>query len=160
KAEDGERAWALFEDGRADVMIADRDLPGVDGEELCRRVRESEGTHDYFPYAYLILVVPAGDTESARRAIEAGADGFLTEPLEPHEVTIGLMTAERVDGLHRKLDSQRGDLQRLAREVDERSRVDSVTDVGNRLALREDLDALEDRLERYGHKYALALCDI
>jgi two-component system cell cycle response regulator len=47
-AEDGERAWELFQRGGADVVISDWMMPGINGDQLCRRIREtSEGSYTF-----------------------------------------------------------------------------------------------------------------
>ena len=154
-ADDGTRAWELFREQGADVVISDWLMPGMEGPELCRRVRESEG-----PYAYFVFLTVLRDKQHALQGVRAGADDYLTKPLEPAELHVCLIAAERVVALHRGLAEKTTALERAYHELYETARTDALTGVGNRLRLLEDLKALEARAERYGHSYCVALCDV
>jgi two-component system cell cycle response regulator len=155
-AEDGERAWELFEQGGADVVISDWVMPGIEGDELCRRVRSSGNS-----YAYFIILTSLEDPEHVVRGMDAGADDYLPKPLDPDALEARLIAASRVTGLHRRLEDQQVELERLNDELHEQARRDPLlSEIGNRLGMREDLQQVEARVERYGHSYAIALCDI
>jgi diguanylate cyclase (GGDEF)-like protein len=154
-AEDGLHAWELFEAAGADAVISNWLMPGIEGDELCRRIRASER-----PYAYFILFTALEGKKNVMRGMEAGADDYLGKPLNEDELEACLVAAERVTALHRKLTEQQGELERLNRDLFEQSRQDPLTGVGNRLRMKEDLEAIEANLARYGRGYAVALCDI
>jgi diguanylate cyclase (GGDEF)-like protein len=153
--EDGVRAWQLFESDGADVVISNWVMPGIEGDELCRRVRKSE-----HPYAYFILFSARAGSRNVMRGMEAGADDYLAKPLDQDELEACLVNAERVTSLYRKLAEQQGELERLNRELYEQSRQDALTRVGNRLRMEEDLETTEGNVGRYGQGYAVALSDI
>lgn len=155
-ARDGLEAWELFQDSDVDMVISDWMMPGMDGIELCRRIRAEDGR----PYTYFIFVTALGDKEHLIAGITAGADDYLTKPFDPDELQIRLITAARVTVLHRQLREQRAELERLNSQLFDQARRDPLTQLGNRLRLREDLEALVGRVERYGHGYCAALCDI
>jgi PleD family two-component response regulator len=71
-----------------------------------------------------------------------------------------LTSALRVTELHRRLAVQNEELEQLNRMLFEQSRQDPLTSLGNRLRLREDLQVLQSRADRYGHSYAVVLCDV
>ena len=71
-----------------------------------------------------------------------------------------LASALRVTQLHRRLASQNEQLEKLNERLFEESREDPLTHLGNRLRLEEDLEVLQARSRRYGHSYAVALCDV
>ena len=154
-AEDGERAWELFRERGADVVISDWLMPGIEGDELCRRIRAAD------PYAYLIMVTKLEGREHLMRGIEAGADDYLTKPFDRDALEARMIVAERVTGLHRRLADQQRELERLNRELFTQARRDLMLGrVGNRLSMVEDLERVEARVARYGHTFAVALCDI
>jgi two-component system, cell cycle response regulator len=155
QAEDGERAWALYQEGGFEVLISDWVMPGIEGDELCRRVRSSPA-----PYCYLIMLTSLDDKEHVLRGIRAGADDYLAKPLNTDELETRLAAASRVTELHRALASQQDELERLNRELHSQARQDPLTAVGNRLRLREDLDRLEAAAKRNRRDYALVMCDI
>ncbi len=156
-AADGEEAWGLYKENLdVDVIISDWMMPGVDGLELCRRVR-GDGRDGY---TYFIFLTALGDREHLLQGLEAGADDYLSKPLDRDELGMRLTSALRVTDLHRRLAFQNGELEKLNRMLFEQSRQDPLTSLGNRLRLREDLQVLQGRTERYGHNYAVALCDV
>ena len=88
-AEDGEEAWDLFRTELPEVVISDSRLPGIDGNELCRRVRGEDG------YTYFVISSVIGDLGRIRRGIGAGADEFLTKPIVREELEMRLTAARR-----------------------------------------------------------------
>jgi DNA-binding response OmpR family regulator len=79
-AADGESGLAAIRTGRPDAVILDVGLPGIDGTEVCRRLR-ADG--DWTP----VLFVTARDDEVDRvLGLELGADDYVTKPFSPREV--------------------------------------------------------------------------
>jgi diguanylate cyclase (GGDEF)-like protein len=156
-AADGEEAWGLYKENPGiDVIISDWMMPGVDGLELCRRVR-ADGREGY---TYFIFLTALGDREHLLQGLEAGADDYLSKPLDRDELGMRLTSALRVTELHGRLAVQNEELEQLNRMLFEQSRQDPLTSLGNRLRLREDLQVLQGRADRYGHSYAVVLCDV
>jgi diguanylate cyclase (GGDEF)-like protein len=155
-ATDGLQAWELFEREVPDVVISDWMMPGLEGPELCRRVRSRPDT----PYAYFVFLTVFREKEHALVGIQAGADDYLTKPLDPQDLKICLIAAERVISVHRGLAQKTAELERANRELYETARTDALTHVANRLRLHEDLAQLDSRIARYSYSYAVALCDI
>lgn len=160
-AEDGRAAWEIFcAEPWVDVIISDWMMPEVDGLELCRMVREEERGSRGRAYTYFIFLTALGDRDHLLMGLEAGADDYLSKPLDRDELGMRLISADRVTELHRQLAFQNDELEKLNRMLFEQSRQDPLTRLGNRLRMREDLEALQSRAERYGHDYAVVLCDV
>ena len=117
--------------------------------ELSRRVRADTRAG----YTYVILVTVLGERPDVVRGMEAGADDYLIKPLQLFDLQARLIAAQRVTDLHAELARHRAELAHLARH-------DPLTGLGNRRSLEEDLAVLHARSQRYGHRYALAMCDI
>jgi len=159
-AEDGGKAWKLYcEASDIDVIISDWMMPEVDGLELCRKVRAEERV-DGRGYTYFIFLTALGDREHLLQGLAAGADDYLSKPLDRDELEMRLTSALRVTELHRRLALQNEELEKLNRMLFEQSREDPLTTLGNRLRLREDLEVLRGRAKRYNHSYAMVLCDV
>jgi CheY-like chemotaxis protein len=91
-ASSGEAAWALLQKESFRVIVSDWQMPGLNGLELCRRVRASETE-----YIYFILISSARVTKASREeAIAAGVDDYLTKPLDPEQLGMRLHVAERI----------------------------------------------------------------
>jgi diguanylate cyclase (GGDEF)-like protein len=155
-ARDGDEAWALFEQAAVDAVISDWLMPGLDGLELCHRVR----AHPRDGYTYFVLLTARSEKEHLLAGLAAGADDYLAKPLDRDELQARLIAAERVTSLYHQLAAQKVELERLNRQLAGQARTDPLTGLGNRFQLWEDLDALHERAARYGHRYALALCDV
>jgi two-component system, cell cycle response regulator len=156
-AEDGEKAWELFQNTPwVDVIISDWMMPGMDGLKLCRLVRGEQRDE----YTYFIFLTSLGDRDHLLMGLEAGADDYLSKPLDRGELQVRLISASRVTALHRRLAYQNNELERLNRKLFEQSREDPLTHLGNRLRLREDLETLSAQVKRYGHSYCVMLCDV
>lgn len=155
-ATNGAEAWELFERQLPDVVISDWMMPGLEGPDLCRRIRSRPET----PYAYFVFLTVLREKEHALVGVQAGADDYLAKPLDPLDLKVCLIAAERVVTLHRRLARQTEALEAANRELYETARTDALTRVGNRLRLHEDLARLEGQAERYGYTFALAMCDL
>lgn len=71
-----------------DLIVLDRMLPGVDGAEVCRRIR----AHSAVP---IILLTALGGTEDRIVGLEAGADDYLTKPFSPRELVLRVQSILR-----------------------------------------------------------------
>ena len=155
-AEDGDAAWRLFEEQPPDVIITDWLMPGVDGLELCRRIRARSGD----AYTYVILVTSMGDRRDVLEGMQAGADDYLVKPVDPSALEATLVAARRVTALHEELRRSRVELERLNTELAGLASTDPLTGVRNRLAMETDLTTIHAGGVRYGSRYAIGLCDI
>src|SRR5258708_38164292 len=88
----GEEAWCLFETVDVDAVISDRMMPGMDGGELCRRIRAC-GRDTYTYFIFLTVFDKKADVLSG---MEAGADDYLVKRLDIDEMKMRLPVAARV----------------------------------------------------------------
>jgi len=88
----GAEAWARFQEDQARIIITDWLMPELDGGELCELVRAQLDR----PYTYIIVLTVLSGKGSYLEAMEAGADDFLTKPVDMDELTARLRVAERV----------------------------------------------------------------
>jgi two-component system, cell cycle response regulator len=156
EAPDGEAGWQVYLDRSPDVIISDRLMPGLDGLDLCRRIRQ----HESSGYTYFVLLTASSDREHMVDAMEAGADDYLVKPLDIIALRASLVAATRVTELHLRLAAQQAQLERFTTLLHADSRTDALTGIGNRMRLEEDLRALVARTSRYEHRYAIAMCDV
>ncbi len=155
-AEDGSTAWELLASGGIDVLLTDWMMPGVDGPELCRRLRNEVGGG----YIYIVLTTGLDHPEDVLEGMSAGADDYLTKPVDTFAVRTRLVAAERVTGLHHQLAQMQAQLERANDELLERSLTDQLTGLGNRRRMDEDLDQVHARALRVGRTYGVAIFDI
>ena len=89
QAADGEEALAAVGRHAPDLIILDVMMPKPDGLEVCRRLKDSTAS-EFVP---VILVTPKANTDDVVAGLDAGADEYLTKPIDPAalmaRVTIG-----------------------------------------------------------------------
>ena len=156
KAPDGESAWALCQTRAPDVIISDWMMPGLSGVDLCQRVRAFPGPS----YTYFVLLTSLNEREDFLTGMRAGADDYLTKPLDREQLQVRLISAARVTDLHRELSAQRSELLLLNERLFNEGRRDALTGLGNRLRLREDLQVLGERCSRHRHRAVLTMMDV
>jgi two-component system, chemotaxis family, sensor kinase Cph1 len=99
-AADGERAWERLQaDPTIRVAIVDWMMPGVDGLELCRRIRADERT----AHLHVIMLTARDARGDLIEALTAGADDYLIKPFDPDELRARVQVASRVATLQAHL---------------------------------------------------------
>jgi putative two-component system response regulator len=111
-AEDGERGLALAQEGRPDVILLDVMMPGIDGFEVCQRVRATPGLAE----VPVVMITALDDRESRLKGLRAGADDFLAKPFDGIELLARIQTITRLNR-YRHLVEQRNQLQALHNEL-------------------------------------------
>jgi DNA-binding response OmpR family regulator len=99
-AVDGCEALRVLQGSRGpEIAMLDWMMPGIDGLEVCRRVRAT------MPNAatYIILVTARGGLENVVRGLEAGADDYITKPFDPRELRARLHVGVRIVQLQKAL---------------------------------------------------------
>jgi two-component system, cell cycle response regulator len=149
-ARDGAEAWSLLQGEDAPRMaILDWMMPGVDGVELCRRVRAEARE----PYIYLLLLTARTQSGDLVEGMEAGADDYLTKPFNAHELRVRLRAGRRIIELQEEL--------LVAREaLREQATHDGLTGLWNRATILEMLQKELARAERSGESIAVAMADL
>jgi two-component system, cell cycle response regulator len=155
-ARDGQEAWEMHQAERADVILADWSMPRLDGLGLCRRVRlDSRGA-----YAHFIFVTGNADKAHFIEGMHAGADDYITKPVDLDELDARLEVSRRAVLIQRQGEVRTSALRRKNDHNFRAARTDALTTISNRLELMEDLKTLSSRVRRHGYSYSAAICDI
>ena len=161
---DGQAAWDLLRD-RDDirVVISDWQMPGIDGLELCRRLRASEGR----PYTYFILLTARSYREDRLAGLAAGADDFLSKPVDRAELLARINVALRLLSAQQELVSRSRQLEELHTELRvqnerlaELATSDSLTGLKNHRHFRLSLDAAFSFSGRHAMPLSLIMLDV
>jgi diguanylate cyclase (GGDEF)-like protein len=133
--ENGVDAWeTLQREDAPQLAILDWMMPGMDGIELCRRIRK----HDLGPYRYVLLLTAKDDKQDVVAGLEAGADDYLTKPFDVDELRARVRAGKRILDLQAALLRAQTALQFDAAH-------DRLTAIWNRGAI---LDLLKREVER------------
>jgi two-component system cell cycle response regulator len=153
-AADGAQALEMHHQTPFEVIVSDWTMPRMSGIELCKAVRHG---HDY---VHFILATSYDDKAHFRQGIEAGADDYLSKPIDIDELQARLLSAGRVIHMQRALRRQNRILRHDSQRFLQAAQIDPVTCVKSRYAMERDLEALATNVTRYDYRYAGALCDI
>ena len=105
---DGAEALAAFHGNEPpQIAILDWMMPGFDGLELCRRVREIPSARS----VYIILLTAKSQREDLIAGLMAGADDYVTKPFHNQELFARFHVGLRVAGLHQNLSDRQKELE-------------------------------------------------
>ncbi len=149
-AHSGTEAWeALQAEDAPRLALLDWMMPGMDGVEICRRVRARSSQS----YVYIILLTANDKVGNLVEGLESGADDYLTKPFHPQEMKARLRVGLRMLDLESNLVEARENLQFKASH-------DALTSILNRGAIIEALERELDRARREGSSVGILLADV
>ena len=114
-ASDGEVGWNMIQTEQPDIVLTDWMMPGLEGLELCRRVR----TSDFSRYIYVILLTGKNDKKDIVLGMEAGADDFISKPFDAGELKVRLQAATRMINLQKQLIHVNSELDEKNRKLND-----------------------------------------
>ncbi|GFO67098.1 diguanylate cyclase response regulator [Geomonas limicola] len=149
-AEDGSAAYRILSGEDAPrLAILDWKMPGMEGVEICRRMRAEKPEH----YLYLILLTSQQREEDLVQGMEAGADDYLIKPFRLNELRVRLRAGRRIIELNEELLAARAVLQ-------EKATHDALTGLENREEILDALDKELARVERDGGCFTIIMADL
>lgn len=151
-ASSGTEAWEILNsDSAPQIAILDWMMPGMDGVEVCSKVRQRESGIDH--YTYIILLTAKTEKKDLITGMESGADDYILKPFDPHELGVRIRAGQRII-----------ELQNQIRAAKERhlllSRTDGLTGILNRRALYESLEKEILRAGREKTPLSIIMLDI
>ena len=102
EAESGDEAIDVCRALHPDLVLSDWMMPGMDGLEFCRAFRALPGED----YGYFILLTAKSEKVEIARGLDAGADDFLTKPVNPSELRARISAGERIIAMQRELSDK------------------------------------------------------
>lgn len=115
-AEDGTEAWAILQkrDKQPQIAIVDWEMPGMDGLELCQKMRSLERDNPI----YTIMLTGRSTTDDIVHGLDAGADDYITKPFDENELRARIRVAERMVRIQESLSSTVEELRLALEHVD------------------------------------------
>ncbi|MDO8092957.1 MAG: response regulator [Candidatus Brocadiales bacterium] len=113
KAYNGREALEMVEQAHPDLILLDVLMPEMGGMEVCRRLKEGGNTR-FIP---IILVTALKDVNDRIDGIEAGADDFLSKPIDKQELKARIKSLLRIKEMHDKLEESRRNLEATNNEL-------------------------------------------
>lgn len=112
-ADDGDSAWRLLREESPSMAILDWMMPGLDGSDVCRKIRED----DSLSRLYVLLLSSRGTRHDLVAGLQAGADDYIAKPFDPDELRARINVGVRVLRLQHKLAEQVSELQTALSKV-------------------------------------------
>jgi diguanylate cyclase (GGDEF)-like protein len=147
---DGESAWHVFEEPDGpQLALFDWRMPGLDGVQLCRRLRQRNDSR----YVYVVILTAWATKQDVIQGLQAGADDFLIKPYEPEELRA------RLD-VGRRLITIQNELVRAHEATRLQAMRDGLTGIWNRTAILEHLGSELNRAARGHHPVGILMADL
>jgi diguanylate cyclase (GGDEF)-like protein len=146
-AQTTQEALRLYRDAAPDIVLLDVLMPNIDGYKLAK-IFKSDGK-----YVPIILLTALEDLDSKRRGLAAGADEFLTKPVNGVELQIRVASMLRIKRLTNELEEANRQLQTFAN-------IDPLTQLSNRRVLTDRIENEFARSRRYRRPLTCMLVDV
>ena len=154
---DGTEAWAVLTDTPPiELAILDWMMPGVDGIELCRRLRSTPALVG----TYVLMLTARDSRVDLIAALDAGADDYMIKPIAPDELRARVQVGLRVATLQAQL-AERVALLQIARDHLARlASTDALTELSSRRSWFEYATAEFSRSRRYARTFSVLVADL
>jgi len=129
-----------------DLVLLDIQMPGMDGYEVCRRIRSDPATQ-FLP----VVMITASDSEVRIDALDAEADDFVMKPFNQHELLARVRSLVRIKRYHDTIESQAAELAEWNRTLEVRVEEQVVELRASRARVVSAADAERRRIERDLH---------
>lgn len=122
------------------LAILDWMMPGLDGLEICRRIRKEKRAS----YTYIILLTSQQRDEDLVAGMEAGADDYITKPLKTNELRVRLNAGKRLLELQNELAARASDLEAANRDLESFSHTVSNDLLKSLISIGDNAKAIQD----------------
>ena len=136
----GPEVLKMANERRADVVLADWVMPGMNGLELLDEIRRLDESRHW--YTAVLLFTAKVENEALLEAFRRGVDDYLIKPPDPSELAARIYGAGRVASLHNALLQTSDAVQAANRELIASNQIDNLTGMGNRRYFENRLEAM------------------
>ena len=155
-AQDGEAALETIEVWLPDLVLLDVMMPKVDGLEVVRRIK----ANDSLPFIPVIMQTALDSTERMVAGFEAGADDYVTKPINFPELEARVKSLLRIKALQEALAERERELSEMNDKLLQISLTDGLTQIDNRRSLESKLHKMFEHSYRLHEPISCVMCDI
>ena len=155
-ARDGEEALARVASVPPDLILLDVMMPRIDGFEVVRRLKANKA----LPFIPIILQTALDSTEHKVEGLDAGADDYITKPINFAELEARVKSMLRIKRLQDALEERERELSEVNRQLLKMAQTDALTGLDNRRYLEERLEEMFGHSRRLKEPLAVVLCDL
>ena len=155
-AGDGAEALRKIQESPPDLVLLDVMMPKIDGIEVARRVKGNP----QLPFIPIIMQTALDATENKVEGLEAGADDYITKPIDFAELKARLTSMLRIKRLQEQLEDRERQLLEANERLRHMSQTDGLTGLDNRRHLEERLAEMFEHARRLNEAFACVMCDL
>jgi two-component system, cell cycle response regulator len=152
----GVDALAYVEKTPPDLILLDVMMPEISGIEVARRIKGNPA----LPFIPIIMQTALDSTEDKVEGLEAGADDYITKPIDFAELKARLRSMLRIKRLQEALEEREKELLEVNERLRFMSQTDGLTGLDNRRHLNERIDEMFQHAQRLNEPFSLVMCDL
>jgi two-component system, cell cycle response regulator len=153
---DGAAALRYVEATPPDLILLDVMMPEVSGIEVARRIKANKS----LPFIPIIMQTALDSTEAKVEGLEAGADDYITKPIDFAELKARLRSMLRIKRLQEALEEREKELLEVNERLRHMSQTDGLTGLDNRRHLNERLEEMFQHAQRLAEPFSCVMCDL
>ena len=158
-ARDGQEALDQVEKVCPDLILLDVMMPKIDGIEVVRRLKARTAANE-LPFIPVIMQTALDSTENKVEGLDAGADDYITKPINFAELEARVNSLLRIKALQSSLSAREKELRELNDKLRQISLTDGLTQIENRRSLEDRLNEMWQHSVRLHEPIAVVMCDI
>jgi two-component system cell cycle response regulator len=152
----GEEALAFVGQSPPDLILLDVMMPDISGIEVARRIKANKS----LPFIPIIMQTALDSTEAKVEGLEAGADDYITKPIDFAELKARLRSMLRIKRLQEALEEREKQLLEMNERLRFMSLTDGLTGLDNRRHLNERIDEMFQHAQRLNEPFSIVMCDL
>ncbi len=152
----GAEALQYVESTPPDLILLDVMMPEMDGNEVARRIKGNAT----LPFIPIIMQTALDSTEDKVEGLEAGADDYITKPIDFAELRARLRSMLRIKRLQEALEEREKELLEVNEQLRYMSQTDALTGLDNRRHLNERIEEMFMHAQRLSEPFSLVMCDL
>jgi two-component system cell cycle response regulator len=155
-AREGADALSLIESTLPDLVLLDIMMPKIDGIEVARRVK---GNPD-LPFIPIIMQTALDSTENKVEGLEAGADDYITKPIDFPELKARVNSMLRIKRLQEEIEERERELMEANERLRHMSQTDALTGLENRRHIETRLEEMFEHAKRLAEPFSCVMVDL
>ncbi len=152
----GSEALKLVDNNPPDLILLDVMMPEISGIEVARLIKGNPN----LPFIPIIMQTALDSTENKVEGLEAGADDYITKPIDFAELKARLRSMLRIKRLQEALEERERELVEINEKLRFMSQTDALTGLDNRRHLNDRIEEMFAHAKRLNEPFALVMCDI
>jgi diguanylate cyclase (GGDEF)-like protein len=155
-ARDGAEALATIESSLPDLVLLDIMMPKIDGIEVARRVKNNPD----LPFIPIIMQTALDSTENKVEGLEAGADDYITKPIDFPELKARVNSMLRIKRLQEEIEERERELMEANERLRHMSQTDALTGLENRRHIETRLEEMFEHAKRLAEPFSCVMVDL